>query len=184
MTEPSDEPTTDSGPEDEPSNTRAGIVAPSLTGDNNEPTVTEAAPTSAASGGADQGTDSPVASPIAPSEAKGDEDQPDTPATTGGNGPTAAGGNGNSTKTTDLPDEPQETNEPDSNPDTISAGSSVKPPKASAPAATSKEGFTTVTGSKPAPTSEAYEVPVDLEEDTVLGDYAEFKEASNGEQVV
>ncbi|KPA38519.1 cell surface glycoprotein 1 [Fusarium langsethiae] len=197
MTETPDEPTANSGSEDQPSNTRAELIGPTLTGDDSGPTATDAEATSAASDGADnggdsdQGTDSPVASHTTPLETEGDKDKLDSPTETGGNvasatggsDPSAAGGGGDSPETTDLPDDPQETKEADSDPDTISTESSDKPPKASAPAATGKDGFTTVTGSKPAPT-EAYEVPVDLKDDTVLGDYAEFKEASDGGQDV
>jgi hypothetical protein len=182
VTEIPDESTADLGSEDQASNTRAELIGPTLTGGDSEPTATDAEPTSAASGGADsdedsdQGTDDPEPSPTEALETGGKEDQPDSPSETGDAG--------NSPQTTGLSEEPQETEEADSDQNPPSTGSSGESIQASAPAATDKSGFTTVTGSKPAPTEEAYDVPVDLEEDTVLGDYAEFKEASDGDQVV
>lgn len=178
--------TADTGSEGQTSNTRAGLVRPTLSGGNGEPTATDVEPTSAASDGADEGDNE------GEDNGKGTDDPkppPGTPSMTDGKGPESdvpskAGDKGDSPKTGDGAEEPQETQNSDSDSSPTLIGSSDIPPKASAPAATGKDGFTTVTDAKPGQTGEAYEVPVDLEEDTVLGDYAEFKKAADGGQVV
>ncbi|RGP77788.1 cell surface glyco 1 [Fusarium longipes] len=142
VTDIPDEPTANLRSEDQPSNTGAELIGPTLTGDDSDPTATgDAEPTSAASGISDndedgnQGTNGPESFSSEPSATENGKSQP------------AA-----SSQASDEVDSPQ----------------------------------TTSPFEKPQETEEetAYEIPVDLEEDTTLGDYAEFKEASDGDQVV